>query len=208
MIVQLKKTISRIIEELLPLPFYRKSQKEIILLVNKTEELKKTETFNSYLEFEQGELFKRITEEHARANLLDEKTSKLTLSISFGFTIIGILSSIFTVKINGALQLSVFVLSSLTILYALFCSMLSISSLKTLPFYGYGSEFLIQSKKAKSYVILALMCQEKINMIRQLRNETAYMCIRNSFICFFIMIIIYFLNILIFLLSPTVRIIV
>lgn len=198
--VQLKrlvKIILRIIEEIFPVPFYSKYKKKILAEVNKTEKLRKSQIFTLYQGIEEKELFDRIKEEHTRANLLDEKTSKLTLSISFGLAIIGVLSSIFTSKLEGIFQLIFFLFSSFTIIYSLFCSILSISSLKTLPFYGYGSQFLIQSKKDKSNIVLALICQEKMNIIRQLRNETAYMCIRNSFVCFLIIILVRLIIILI-----------
>lgn len=190
--VILSNYISRFIEELFPLFMYFRNKNKILLEINSNENLRSSKIFDEYDKLDETDLLKRLTEEHTRANLLDDKTSKLTLSISFGFTIIGVISSILTQNISiGLLQFIVIVLTTLTIIYSLFCSIVSIGALHTLPFYGYGTEFLIQSKLSKSYIVLALLCQEKMNIIRQMRNEVAFMFIRNSFICFIIIVIIY-----------------
>ncbi|WP_220385041.1 hypothetical protein, partial [Klebsiella pneumoniae] len=52
--------------------------------------------------------------------------------------------------------------------------------LKTLPKFGYGTYFEIN--KNRESLIKAIIGQEKVNIIRHIRNELSYMSLRNGFL--------------------------
>jgi hypothetical protein len=70
------------------------------------------------------------------------------------------------------------------------------ASLRTLPTFGYGTGFKIDSKTADApaeVYVDALLRQEKANQIRQVRNEAAFQALRNGFFLFGIVLILYLL---------------
>ncbi len=63
----------------------------------------------------------------------------------------------------------------------LIAGIISLGALKTVPKYGYGTQYEIQKEeKGANYLANALILQEDINIVRHLRNEAAYQCIRNG----------------------------
>jgi len=75
------------------------------------------------------------------------------------------------------------------ILYTIIGGIIALGALKTLPTYGYGTNFIIKSKDDVNVKIAALAAQEKVNTARHLRNEAAYQCLRNGFIILIIPVI-------------------
>jgi hypothetical protein len=66
----------------------------------------------------------------------------------------------------------------------------ALGALKTLPVYGYGTQHaLSQEKGGVTYLSQALYAQENINLVRHLRNETAYQSLRNGFLVLLIALI-------------------
>lgn len=63
-----------------------------------------------------------------------------------------------------------------------------LGTFRTRPLYGYGTEFLLQQQKKacrKGVQAEALARQESTNLGCHLRNETAYMSLRNIFLLIF-----------------------
>jgi len=121
-----------------------------------------------------------IAKEHLRAETIDSKTSKLTLSLSISLTIISSTASGLATLLPNDLGVYVVLSLLLSSFYMLMGGVISLGALKTLPKFGYGARFQLikcQEKYAK-----ALLGMEKINILRHQRNECAYMCLRNGFL--------------------------
>ena len=67
------------------------------------------------------------------------------------------------------------------LLYVLLAGFVALGALRTLPSYGYGTQFLLPQKDDQKVLAEALARQETMNIIRHLRNETAYQALRNGF---------------------------
>ena len=60
-----------------------------------------------------------------------------------------------------------------------------------MPTYGYGTLYEYRkSRNGKSEVVKALIGQENMNLVKQVRNQVAYLCIRNGFIMLLISLLI------------------
>lgn len=126
-------------------------------------------------------LKQRLTEEHQRASSMDEKTFKLTFSLSVGLTVLGSTAAFLTNVISsGTIQTISTIVIGCGVLYVLAAGFVTLGALRTLPTYGYGTSFLLQSQNNQKMLAEALTCQEAMNIIRQLRNETAYQALRNG----------------------------
>jgi len=187
---------SRILEEIFPFVYYlhytKKKQSQID--ANKYCE---DNSYKDYFGLSENELDLRIKEEHERAKSMDEKTFKLTLSLTIGLTI---LSSVTTYLISNLPIQEIIIPTSTFIFLAVFfiltAGFIALGALKTMETYGYGTKFLIDSKNEskngikKSYVN-ALILQEEMNITRHLRNESSYQCMRNGFIFLFLALLIF-----------------
>ena len=73
----------------------------------------------------------------------------------------------------------------LGLFYLLVASYMALGALRTLPKYGYGTEFILKKSQGSTQEVEiladALARQECMNIIRHLRNETAYQALRNGF---------------------------
>jgi hypothetical protein len=152
------------------------------------------EAFLHYGSLSTEQLEKRLAEEHERAKLLDEKTSKMTLAFTLGLGILGaagtLVRSLGQSTIISVLQCGI-VLSAIYILTAGF---LALAAFRTFPLFGYGTEFLVAIKDAaepKQIYLDCLFRQEKANQIRQIRNEAAFQSLRNGFVIFAVVLIVY-----------------
>ena len=68
-------------------------------------------------------------------------------------------------------------------IYMLSAGIVALGAFKTLPTYGYGTDHLLKQKDIRDvYLAQTLYSQERINIIRQLRNEAAYQSLRNGFV--------------------------
>ena len=124
---------------------------------------------------------------------MDEKTFKLTLSLSIGLTVLGSMAA-FLIKVVSSVTIQTIstILIYSGVLYVLFAGFVALGALRTLRSYGYGTQFLLQQKKEEQKILAeALARQETMNIIRHLRNETAYQALRNGLCLLFVGIVIF-----------------
>lgn len=184
--------IRRIFEELFPF-IYRS------IYVRKIERRIQNEPERNndlYSKLEVDELNNRIEQEHTRARLLDEKTYKMTLSLTIGLILVNSTFAFLIKEINyESLQMISIVLLWISIFYLLISGYIALSSLRSLATYGYGTIHLINYKETgKSILTKALNLQEETNIIRHLNNESSFQCLRNGFLLLFPVFAIFFLN--------------
>lgn len=175
------------IEELFPYPFY---------WVRKREQLKRIGSQSlgaangpkaDYHKLSEKELTDRISEERERAKAMDDKTFKMTLSLTLGMTVLGSTASLLVRNVPFvSIQVAIAILAALSIFYSLSAGLIALGALKTLPSYGYGTEFLLEAKEDKAVIVESLASQEGMNLIRHLRNECTYQSLRNGFLCLFL----------------------
>ncbi|KJF76320.1 hypothetical protein UA45_19220 [Morganella morganii] len=176
--------LSRVIEEIFPFVyFYYLLRKKKGNIYNIT-----FSELDFYSKLSDEKITKRLEDEHCRAKEIDDKTFKFTLALSISLSIISAGAS-GVVKFLPESYLSpyisfIFFLSSF---YMLWGGLISLGSLKTLPKFGYGTYFEIN--KDRDFLIKAISGQEKINIIRYMRNELSYMSLRNGFLLILIAII-------------------
>jgi hypothetical protein len=155
------------------------------------------DTLANYRELAVSDLEKSILEEHERSKLLDEKTFKMTLSLALGLTILGSVTAVLLRNVGESTIATLMRFGlALSIFYIFVGGSIALSSLRTLPTFGYGTGLKIDVKRANAPVevyIDALLRQEKANQIRQVRNEAAFQALRNGFVLFGIVLILYFL---------------
>ena len=113
---------------------------------------------------------------------MDEKTFKLTLSLSVGLTVLGSTAAFLTKVISSAtIQTLLTIVIGIGLSYVLAAGFVALGALRTFPTYGYGTQFLLQQRENTETVLAdALARQETMNNIRHLRNETAYAALRNG----------------------------
>ena len=177
--------ISRIFEEVFPFFSYcrNRSRLEKRRACLNILDLK---MFADYEKLSPEQLTRRLDDEHQRASAIDEKTFKMTLSLSVGLTIIGLTTAFLTKpEFDGAILIVLHLPVVLGLFYLLVAVYMALGALRTLPKYGYGTEFVLmklQENTRKAKILAdALARQECINTIRLLRNETAYQALRNGF---------------------------
>ena len=149
--------------------------------------------FDRYKRYEQLDdtsLGERIREEHDRAIQIDEKTTKFTLSFSIAFSVIGAIGVLIARQSsNGNLNHVLAGLLAIATSYTIVGGLIALGSLRTLPKYGYGTEYRLSDghkrpdQNNKKVKVEALAAQEIVNTVRHLRNEAAYQCLRNGLIC-------------------------
>ena len=134
----------------------------------------------------------RLKEEHERAKSIDEKTVKFTVSLSIVLTILGLINGYFSKTLqNDILNLFISSVSGVSVLYTITGGVLALGALKTLPTYGYGTRFILEARAAMKAKVAALIAQENVNIVRQLRNEAAFQCLRNGFLALLISAILF-----------------
>ena len=172
--------ISRIAEEIFPFGHYvlrSRRKKQQCVKKNPLQELQCTD----YATVPVDGLKQRLSDEHQRASSMDEKTFRLTLSLSVGLTVLGSTAAFLTNMISsGTIQTISTIAIGCGVLYVLAAGFVALGALRTLPTYGYGTKFLLQCQNDQRALAEALACQEAMNIIRQLRNETAYQALRNG----------------------------
>ncbi|MDE9447728.1 hypothetical protein KKJ04_19695 [Xenorhabdus bovienii] len=182
--LRLNKMAYRIIEETFPFVyFYYITNKKTGGVYDVT-----FLNFEFYSHLSDEQITKRLEHEHNRAKEIDDKTFKFTLALSISLSIVsagasGIVKFLPENNLNPYISF-IFFLSSF---YMLCGGLISLGSLKTLPKFGYGSYFEIN--KSRDSLIKAIAGQEKINIIRHIRNEHSYMCLRNGFLLIILAII-------------------
>ena len=183
--------ISQVIEELLPFWPYLKHSIRLRRRCD-CEDILRKRAFSDYETLSRDVLNQRLKEERQRASAIDEKTFRLTLSLSVGLTVLGLMVAFLTEIVTfAALQTMLTVMIGVGLIYVLAAGLVAISALRTFPSYGYGSQFHLQQQDNTQRVLAdALARQETMNNIRHLRNETAYQALRNGLLLLFAGIIV------------------
>ena len=154
--------------------------------------------YADYVALSPEQLAHRIKEEHVRASVLDEKTFKMTLSLSVGLTILGLAIGFFAkTEYSGIVRMALFVPIALSLPYLLVAGYLAIGALRTVPKYGYGTHFVLKSQEGGQnarilFLAQSLACQECMNNKRHLRNEASFQALRNGFALLGLWILIFF----------------
>ena len=125
----------------------------------------------------------RLSEEHERAIKIDEKTAKFTLGLSVSLTILSTASGALAKLLpDNDINSTIIFLCGLSSVFMLIAGIISLGALKTLPKYGYGTIHELRAEEKEAcYLAKVLILQEDINIVRHLRNEAAYQCLRNGF---------------------------
>jgi hypothetical protein len=179
-------------EEIFPFLAYRNNKMKLICKLENTKIDSTLFSYDRYYSLPRDKLSERIAEERQRAVGMDDKTFKLTLSLTIALTLLGTTMQALAKDIeNDVIKLAFKADVLISIFYILTGGFIALGALKTLPSYGYGTDFAIHSK-SKSHLIEALASQEIMNNVRHLRNEASYQCLRNGVVLLFIAIIIYF----------------
>lgn len=175
--------MTRVLEELIPFVFYWLNSRKLRAQADHLAEHGSSELEAEYLQLDKGQLSARLKKEHTRGVSIDEKTAKLTLTFSIAIALTSSVGSYFVDSLEGSVALSgIVAIANVAAIFALVSGLISVRALTTLPTYGYGTSFVA---KATDELVVArsLMAQEKINALRQVRNEAAYQCLRNSLCC-------------------------
>ena len=187
-----KNIISLIVEEIFPFGYYLIRVHRKTKLCN-SENIVEREEFKDYLKLSTGDLEQRLKEERGRASAMDEKTFKLTFSFSVALTVLSLMAAFVTKTLEGELNLVPSILICLGFFYVLAAGLVSVGALRTQRLYGYGSQFLLYQQEKDSTVPLvdSLARQETTNLIRHLRNETAFQALRNGIWLLFVGLLIF-----------------
>ncbi|MGM0544572.1 MAG: hypothetical protein ACQERP_11930 [Pseudomonadota bacterium] len=140
--------------------------------------------YSYYFKIEEETISNRLKEEHHRSQRIDDKTSKFTLGLSVCLTVLGVAATVIA-KLLPAHELKSLVVVFLSIcsLYMLLGGFISLGAFKLMPTYGYGTLYEYRKKEnGKSEIVKALIGQENVNLVKQVRNQVAYLCIRNGFV--------------------------
>jgi len=185
--------MKQILEELFPFAFCYFRSKRIVEKAADPDIGKIDGEYSLYHQLDSESLSKRLKEEHERGRSIDDKTIKFTVSLSIALTILGSVGGYFSKTLgSGTLKLLVSSASGVSVLYTIAGGILALGALKTLPTYGYGTNFDIKSKNDDNVKVTALAAQEKVNTARHLRNEAAYQCLRNGFLILWVSLVLFF----------------
>jgi len=187
--LKMKKRAYRAIEEAFPLFAFLINKRKIIMALSN--EALVQEKSKPYEALDEGCLKDRIAEEHERAKKIDEKTSKFTLGLSVSLTVLAAASGAFAKLVPAALYAGlVSIACGFASIYMLLAGITALGALKTLPVYGYGTQHALSQKEGGvSYLSQVLYAQERMNVVRHLRNEAAYQSLRNGFLVLLIALI-------------------
>jgi hypothetical protein len=184
--------LSRIVEEIFPFGHYftRKRRQWQRCQCNT---ILDAPPFDRYRTLSEAQLSGRLKEEHERASAMDDKTFKLTLSLSIGLTVLGSTAALVIKAVaSWAVQIILALLIGLGLFYVLSAGFVALGALRTLPTHGFGTQFVLQQQaNGQNALAAALARQETMNIIRHLRNETAYQALRNGLILLFASILIF-----------------
>lgn len=181
-----------ILEEAVPFVFYVKRANEKLKEAASKDNEKDKSLHEQYGNLAAEELMSRLKEEHERGKYIDEKTIKFSVTIGLALTILGSAGSVVLKSLsNPDLAFAASILIAFSVIYSISGGLLALGALKTLPMYGFGTSFLLEKKKSDAVIVSALISQEKVNIVRHLRNESAYQCLRNGLILLLLALFIY-----------------
>lgn len=177
----MKKYAYRAFEEAIPLLAFLRNKRKIMMELS--DEAKVKEKSKPYEALNERCLKDRMVEEHYRSKRIDEKTSKFTLGLSVSLTVLAAASGVFAKIIPSSSYAGLIsIICGFASIYMLLAGITALGSLKTLPVYGYGTQHALRLKDdGVSYLSQALYAQERMNVVRHLRNEAAYQSLRNGF---------------------------
>ena len=170
-------------EKVFPLFPYWRNVHKLRSLIAAEDLFQRKPNYETYASLSAKQLVERLEEERSRAASLDEKTFKMTLSLSLALTVVGtayavVLAAVLKSWIGQTLAVLVW----LAVLYIFVAGFLALGALKTQQSYMYGTEAAkFPAEKNKTRYADALARQELSNIRRQLRNETSYQCLLNGF---------------------------
>ena len=193
--------VSRLAEEAFPFIYCVVRSRRLRRRCEKKDILKCSE-FADFPKLSVEQLKDRVDEERGRATAMDEKTFKLTLSLSVALTVLGSMWALVSRELFSAtVEVVLTILFGVGLFYVLAAGLTAVGALRTERSYGYGTQFLLrleQENDARVVWAKALARQETMNVVRHLRNETAYQSLRNG-------LAMLFMGILIFLVTLTVQ---
>jgi hypothetical protein len=175
-------------EELLPFVAYVRNARKLRRLAMAEDLLEQKPQYTGYRSLTPEQLLERLKEERARAASLDEKTFKITLSLTIGLTIIGTTSVILASATEAQmLKLIIGGTTWIAAFYILTAGFIAIGALKTETSFGYGTALLLISPEKKSDAYAEYLArQELMNQVRHVRNEASYQSLRNGMILLFV----------------------
>ncbi len=188
--------IPRFLEEIFPFVSYLVYSRRLRRRSESGEILSERE-FKNYIDLSEDMIKERLKEEHQRASTMDEKTSKLTFSISMALTFVGaavvfLKNTISPVAMQAGLSVLINSLIFLGLFYSTMAGLVALGALRTAPRHGYGTQFLLeQNKPMNEKLAESLARQEVINLVRHLRNEAAFQCLRNGLLLFIVVIMMF-----------------
>ena len=187
-----RSALSVVFEEIFPFaPYVRRKTRNFRLA--KCKRILAKPQYEQYPNLNVKKLRKRLIEERQRASSMDEKTFKMTLSLSVGLAILGTTSATLVKQISlPEARIALVTLIILGLFYLLSSGYIALGALKTLPSYGYGTQpLLLDSEQHQRNLAECLARAEKINIVRHLRNETAYQCLRNGLVLLYLAAVIF-----------------
>ena len=177
----MKNIILLMLEEILPFIFFVKNKRKKLNQIQAKGASEKK--ISEYCTLSVEKLNRRLSEEHDRAIKIDEKTAKFTLGLSVSLTILSTASGTLAKLLpDNDINTMIILLCGLSSVFMLIAGVISLGALKTLPQYGYGTiHELLTKERGACHLAEVLVLQEDINIVRHLRNEAAYQCLRNGF---------------------------
>ncbi len=178
-----KLLMCELFEEVCPFIVYFLNSKKLLAKASNKKSIENSSSFFRYKNLDSDTINTRLVEEHERAKLIDEKTIKFILALTISFTLLSGANTYLSKSVeNDAISLFATTTSGISLFYMLFAGLIALGALKTLPTYGYGTEYFIQLKDDIDTGVRALLSQEIINCLRHIRNEATFQCLRNGWI--------------------------
>ena len=182
---------ARIAEEVFPFVYYLRNASRLKVR-SELPALLEDEAFRGYDRLPVDELDRRLAEEHERAVVLDDKTLKVTLFLSAGFSILGlgltVISSSSSLLAKPASSLvgptSLTLLFGVSVLYFILASWMALGAVRTYRKFGFGTRYALARQDSTSTALRAehLARQETLNILRHCRNEAVFQAVRNGLI--------------------------
>jgi hypothetical protein len=181
-------SLSLLAEELFPFLAYVRNSRKLERLADAADLLQQRKNYESYSRLSSDQLSKRLEEERQRAVALDDKTFKLTLSLTLGLTLVGTTYAVLlSVAAPTWITKTLAWLVWLAIFYVLAGGRIALGSLRTARSYGYGTDsLLLRDPERQAHLADALPRQELMNQVRHIRNEASFQSLRNGFFVLFV----------------------
>ena len=187
LLARVGSVVARVCEEVFPFVHYAIRKRRKIRDADRDEVLTNP-NFMGYQSLPEAHLAARLEEERKRAAAMDEKTYKMTLSLSIGLTVLGSSATLLLKEVaHPEVRIVLAALLGVGLFFVLSSGFIALGALRTMPTYGYGTGVLPRSSVKRAQVLAdALARQETINIARHLRNEAAYQSLRNGLVVLFL----------------------